>query len=74
MAHKDSEWLKIEKAIAFKKEDSACLCELFNTGEWKKLNTTGFLDVIYHNLENIIFQHMSVKEEVFAVKNIGGQN
>ena len=42
MAHKDS-----KTAIANKKEDSARLCELFDTGEWKQLNKSGFSDVKY---------------------------
>ena len=70
MAHKESYWFKIETAIAIKKEDSACLCDLFNTGEWKKLNKSGFFDVKDYNPENIIFQHMSVREQVFnAIRN-----
>ena len=44
MAHKNSKWPKIETAIAIKKEDSARLCELFNTCEWKKENKSGFFD------------------------------
>ena len=70
MAHPDSKWPKIKTAIAIKKEDTAHLCELFNTREWKKLNKSGFFDVKYYNPENIIFEHMSVKEQVFnAIKN-----
>ena len=42
MAHLGSKWPKIETAIAIKREDSARLCELFNTGEWKKLNKSSF--------------------------------
>ena len=41
------------------------LCELFNTGEWKKLNKSGFFGVKYYNPENIIIQHMCVKKQVF---------
>ena len=48
-----------------KKEDSAHLCELFNTGERKKLNKPGFFDVKHYNLENNIFQQMSVGKQVF---------
>ena len=72
MAHKDSKWPKMEAAIAIKKEDSARLCELFNIGEWKKLNKSVFFDVKYYNPENIIFQHMCVKVQVFnATKKVG---
>ena len=70
MAHKDSKWPKIKTAIAIKKEDSVCLCELFNTDEWEKINKSGFFDIKYYNPENIIFQHKSVKEQVFnPIKN-----
>ena len=70
MVHHDSKWPKIETATAIKKEDSARLCELFNNGDWKKFNKSGFFDVKYYNPENIIFQHMSVKEQVFnAIEN-----
>ena len=69
-AQKESKWPKIETAIAIKKEDSVLLCELFNTGECKKLNKSGFFDAKYYNPGNIIFQHMSVKEQVFnPIKN-----
>ena len=69
MAHKESKWPKIETAIAIKKEDCARLCEIFNTAEWKKINNSIFFDVKYYNPENIISQHMSVKEQNFnAIK------
>ena len=67
MAHKDSKWPKIETVLAIKKEDSARLCEVFKTSEWK--NKSGFFNVKYYNTENIVLQHMSVKEQVFnAIK------
>ena len=70
MAHKDSKWLEIQTAIEIQKEDRARLCELFNTGEGRKLNKSGPFDVKFYNPENIILQHISVKEQVFnAFKN-----
>ena len=69
MAHPDSKWPKIETTIAIKKDDSARLCELFNNKERKDLNKSGFFDVKYYNGEDIIFQRMSVTEQVFkAIK------
>ena len=65
MAHPDSKWPKIEPAKAITLEDSDYLCELFSNAEWKNLNKTGFFKVKYYNPENIVFQHMSVKEKVF---------
>ena len=49
-------------------EDSDYLCELFNKGEWKNLNKTGFFENSYYNPKDIVFQHMSVKENVTIVK------
>ena len=70
MAHKDSTWAKIETAMAIKIEDGARLCEVFSTGKWIKLNQSSFFEVKYYNPENIIFQHMNVKEQVFnPIKN-----
>ena len=65
MAHPDSKWPKIETAKAIEEEDSDRLCELFNKGDWKSLNKSGFFKVRYYNSKEIIFQHMSVKENVF---------
>ena len=65
MAHPDSKWPKIETAKAINIEDSNYLCELFNNGNWKSLNKSGFFKVRYHNPKEIIFQQMSVKENVF---------
>ena len=65
MARPDSKWPKIETAIAIKKDDSARFCLIFKTGEWRRINKSGFFDVKYYIVENIIFQRMSVKEQVF---------
>ena len=64
MAHPDSKWPKIETAKAINIEDNY-LCELFNNGDWKSLNKSGFFKVRYYNPKEIIFQHMSVKENSF---------
>ena len=37
---------------------------LFNSGKWNELNRSAFLTIKYHNPENLIFQHLPVKEEV----------
>ena len=47
MAHPDSKRPEIESAKAFKIEDSNYLCELFQNGEWKNLNKTGFFKISY---------------------------
>ena len=65
MAHETSSWPAIETAKAINPEDSEVYCELFNTGERASLNKTGFFKVKYHNPENLILQHMAVKEDVY---------
>ena len=65
MSHPDSKWPKIETAEAIRLKDSEYLCELFDNGEWANLNKTGFFKVKNYNSENIVFQHMSVKEKAF---------
>ena len=47
---------------ALNPKDSDVYCELFKTGEWASLNKTGFFKVKYHNPENLVLQHMAVKE------------
>ena len=72
MAHKNSKRPRIETAIAIKKQDSALLCKLYKNCEWKTLNKSSFFDVKYYNPKNIIFQHMSVKEQSLdAIKKSG---
>ena len=61
MAHDDSK----ETAKAINPKDCDVYCELFNTGEWKTFNKTGFFKIKYHNPENLILQHMAVKEDVY---------
>ena len=65
MAHETSTWPAIETAKAINPEDGEVYCELFNTGEWASLNKIGFFKVKYHNPENLILQHMAVKEDVY---------
>ena len=65
MAHLDSKWPKIETAKAIDLKASTDLCELFISGEWKKMNISGFFRVKSYNTKEIVFQHMSVKENVF---------
>ena len=65
MAHILSMWPSIETAKAINPEDSEAYCKLFNTGEWASLDKTGFFKVKYHNPENLILQHMAVKEDVY---------
>ena len=65
MARDDSTWPAIETAKPLNPEDSEVYCELFNTSEWQTLNKTRFPKVKYHNPENLILQHMAVKEGVY---------
>ena len=61
---KNSTWPKIETAYPFKKHMSDAVCTLFNSGRWNELNRSAFLTVKYHNPENLIFQHLPVKEKI----------
>ena len=56
-SHRDSKTISIE--------DSNLLCELFNNGDWKSSNKSGFFKMRYYNLKETIFQHMSLKENIF---------
>ena len=43
---------------------SDAVCSLCNSGRWNELNRSAFLTVKYHNPENLIFQHLPVKEKI----------
>ena len=57
-------WPKIETSYPFKKFMSDAVCTLFNSGRWNELNRSAFLTVKYHNPENLVFQHLPVKERI----------
>ena len=61
---KSSAWPKIETAYPFKNYMSDAVCSLFNSGRLNDLNRSAFLTVEYYNLENLIFQHILVKEKI----------
>ena len=63
MAFEQSTWPAIETAKAINPEDSEVYCVLFNNGEWKTLNKTGFFKV--ENPDKLILQHMAVKKDVY---------
>ena len=39
------------------------ICTLFNSGRWPELNRSAFLTIKYHDPENLIFQHLPIKEK-----------
>ena len=43
---------------------SNAVCSLFNSGKWNVMNRSSFLTVEYHNPENLIFQHLRVKDKI----------
>ena len=48
------------------------VCSFFNSGRWNELNRCVFLTVKYHNPENLVFQHLPVKEKIInPCKNNG---
>ena len=61
---KNSTWPKIETSYPFKKYMSDAICVLFNSGSWNEINRSAFLTVKYHNPENLIFQHLPIKEKI----------
>ena len=64
MAHKDSNWPKIETAKVIKKYDNDLLCDFFNSGERKALNKSGFFEIKYYNPKDIIIQLLGLLESV----------
>ena len=60
----NSTWPKIETAYPFKKPMNDAIFVLFNYGKWNELNRSAFLTIKYHNPENLIFQHLPIKEKV----------
>ena len=61
---KNSTWPKKETAYPFKKYMNESICTLFNSGKWNELNRSAFLTIKYHNPENLIFQHLPIKEKI----------
>ena len=61
---KNSTWPKIETAYPFKKHMNDAICYLFNSGKWNQLSRSAFLTIKYHNPENLIFQHLPIKEKI----------
>ena len=64
-AHVDSKGPKIETAKALNIEDNDGLYTLFKNGDWKRLNISRFFKVKNYKSKEIIFQHMSGKENAF---------
>ena len=60
----NSTWPKIETAYPFKKYMNDAVCYLFKSGKWNQLNRTAFLTIKYHKPENLIFQHLPIKEKI----------
>ena len=40
------------------------ICTLCNSGIWNELNRSAFLTVKYHNPENLVFQHLPIKQKI----------
>ena len=57
-------WPKIETAHPYKKYMNESICTFFNSGKWNEFNRSAFLTVNYHNPENLIFQHLPIKEQI----------
>ena len=61
---KNSTWPKIETAYPFKIYMNDSICALCNSGRWNELHRSAFLTIKYHNPENLVFQHLPIKEKV----------
>ena len=61
---KNSTWPEIGTSYPFKIFMNESVCSLFNSGIWNELNRSAFLTVKYHNPENLIFQHLPIKEKI----------
>ena len=59
----NSTWPKLEIAHPFEKDMNDSFCSLFNSGRWNGLKKSAFLTVKPHNPENLLFQHLPVKEK-----------
>ena len=59
-----STWSNLETTYPIKKYMSVGIWSLFNSGRWKQLNRCAILPVKYHNPENLVFQHLPVKEKI----------
>ena len=60
----NSIWPEVETAYPFKKGMSDAVCSLFNRGKWNELNRSAFLTVKNHNPQNLVFQHLPIKEKI----------
>ena len=60
----NSTWPKIEAAYPFKRDMSESICSLFISGKWNELIRCAFLTVKSHNPENLVFEHLAVKEKI----------
>ena len=60
----NSTWPKIETAYSFEKYMNDAVCYLFNSQKWNQLNRSAFLTIKYYNPENLIFQHLPIKEKI----------
>ena len=57
-------WPKIETAYPPNNYMSDAACSLFKSGRSNELNRCAFLTVKYQNRENLVFQHLTVKEKI----------
>ena len=54
----------METAYPCKNYMNESICTLFNSGRWNEVNRSAFLTVKYHNPENLVFQHLPIKEKI----------
>ena len=59
----NSIWPRTATAYSFKKFMTDAVCTLFKSGRWNELNRCSFLTVKYNSPDNLVFQHLPVKEK-----------
>ena len=57
-------WPKVETACPFKKHMNESICSWSKNGSWNELKRSAFRTVKYHNPENLVFQHLPVKNKI----------
>ena len=67
-----STWPAIETVYLFKKHVNDAVCEILIGGRWDELSLSAFFSIKYHKPENLIFQHLLVREKLLTLKKTIG--
>ena len=64
-ADKNSAWSAIETSYPFRKYMNDAVFEVLNSGRWEELNKSACLTVKHRNPENLILQHIPIREKIY---------